>query len=297
MKAIRSLLLVAFALVAGPVLADTPINQTHALAADGHLSVSNVAGAVIVHTWSKNRVGITGTLGSGSRIEISGNADDLTIKIKQKDKDSGWFSHTDMGPTTLELKVPAHVSLDVDTVSARITADGLAGGKLDLDTVSGNIRLDTDNPDVTINSVSGDIELSGSTAKLDVNTVSGDVRVDKVGSKASAQTVSGDVRMHGGPFRDVSVETVSGDITLAGAMDHEVNAKLHSMSGDIRLIIDGSMQPDLDVSSFSGDIHSALGEVTTPTHGPGSSLHFKSGQGGDITLDSFSGDIDIRKQH
>ena len=294
MKTIRSLLLLAFVLTACPAFADTPINQTHALAPDAELSVSNVAGSVTIQTWDKHQVGITGSLGSNSELKLSGDAGDFSIKIKNKD--SGMFGSDDMGPTTLKLMVPKGVHLDVDTVSASITAGGLAGGKLDLDTVSGNIRIDADSPDVEIDSVSGDVQLAGAAAKLDVNSVSGDVRVDKVGAKASAQTVSGDVRLHGGPFRDVSVETVSGDISLTGAMADKVKAKLHSMSGDIHLGMDGSPQAALDATSFSGDIHSAFGKVETPTYGPGSSLHFRLGNGdGNITLNSFSGDIDIRE--
>jgi DUF4097 and DUF4098 domain-containing protein YvlB len=297
MKIIRSLLLLAVALVAMPALADTSINQTHALAPDAHLSISNVAGSVTIQTWDKHEVRLTGTLGRNSKLKLSGDENDLSIKIKNtQDGDSGWFGHDDMGPTTLKLMVPRSVNLSVDTVSAEITATGLAGGKLDLNTVSGNLRVDADSPHVKANSVSGDMQLSGHAASLDVNTVSGDVQVDKAGSQAMAQTVSGQVEMQGGPFHEVSVETVSGDIVLDGSMASDVSAKLHSMSGDIRLSMSGSPQGSLNATSFSGDIRSAFGTVSEPAHGPGSSLHVKLGNGdGDITLNSFSGDIHIRK--
>ncbi len=299
MKIIRPLLLLVLLLAACPILADTPINRTHALAPDARLSVSNVAGSVTIHTWDKPQVGITGSLGTHSKLEISGDADDLDIEVKKKDGgDSGWFGDDDMGPTTLKLMVPRGIDLKVGTVSASITAEGLAGGKIDLDTVSGNLQLDADSPEVGINSVSGDVRLAGSAASLALNTVSGDVRVAGVGAHASTQTVSGDVDMHGGPFEDVAVETVSGDITLTGTMADGVEARLHSMSGDIHLDMGGSPQAELDASSFSGDIRSVFGTVDTPTYGPGSSLHYKLGSGdGSITLNSFSGDIDIRKGH
>lgn len=297
MKTIQSILLLAFTLVAMPVLADTTINQTHALAPDAHLSVSNVAGSVTIQTWDKHEVSITGTLGRNSKLKVDGDANDLSIKVKNlKDGDSSWFGHDDMGPTTLKLMVPKGVNLSVGTVSAPITATGLAGGKLDLNTVSGNLQIDADSPNVKANSVSGDIQLSGTAATFNVNTVSGDVRVDKVGGHATAQTVSGEVQMQGGPFHEVSVETVSGDIVLAGSMASDVAAKLHSMSGDIQLSMAGSPQAALDATSFSGDIRSAFGTVSEPKYGPGSSLHFKLGDGdGNITLNSFSGDITIRK--
>jgi hypothetical protein len=295
MKAIHSLLLIAFVTISAPALASTSINQTHKLAPDAHLAVDNVAGAVIVHTWDKHAVGISGTLGSNSTLKVTGDADDLTIKVKKKSGHSGWFGHSNMGPTTLKLMVPKGISLKADTVSARITAKGLAGGTLDLDTVSGNVQIDADSPRVKINSVSGDLELSGTAKSLDVNTVSGDVKVDKAGADASVQTVSGEVGMHGGPFHDVAVETVSGDIALEGALAEGVSAKLHSMSGDIRLSVTGKPQASLHASTFSGDIHSPWGKVDEPSHGPGASLDTDLGNGGgSITLKTFSGDVVIR---
>lgn len=296
MKTIFSIMLCALALVVGPAMADTPINQTHTLQPNAQLSVSNVAGTVTVHVWDKHEVGLTGTLGENAKLDISGDADHLKIKIKQaKDGNSGWFGSSHMGATTLELMVPKEVNLDVDTVSARITADGLSGGKLALNTVSGDMRVNAVSPEVKVNSVSGTVQLTGTSHKLDITTVSGDVQVDKAGKQAQTQTVSGSIEMHGGPFRHLAVETVSGDITLAGTMAHDVLATLHSMSGDIHLRLDGSPQLTLGAKSLSGDIRSKFGQVKESAHGPNSNVHFTLGDGqGQITLNSFSGDIDIR---
>lgn len=295
MKIIRPLLLCALTLLVVPAWADTPIQKTHALAADAQLSVSNVAGSVTIHVWDKHELRLTGSLGENAKLEISGDADDLSIKVKQADED-GWFGSSSMGATSLNLMVPKGVNLHLDTVSARIRADGLDGGTHKISTVSGNVQLKLVSPKTRINTVSGDVQFDGTATELDVTTVSGDVRVDKAGTKANMQTVSGDVHMQGGPFHSLAVETVSGDIAMSGSMADDVNAELHSMSGDIRLHLDGEPQLQVSAKTFSGDIHSDFDQIGGTTYNSDSGLRITIGKGtGKLTLQSFSGDIDIRK--
>ena len=53
----------------------------------------------------------------------------------------------------------------------------------------------------------------------------------------------------------------------------------------------------LRASSFSGSIRSDFGSVKEPEHGPGSSLDATSGSGdGQVKIQTFSGDIEIRRQ-
>lgn len=298
MKIIRSLVFLAVALVALPAMAaDTPINQTHDLAPKAHLSVSNVAGAVIVQTWNKSEVAMTGSLGFNSKIEVTGDADDLSIKVKGlHESDSGWFHWSDdnMGATTLKLMVPAGVHLDVDTVSARIDAKGLKGGKLDLHTVSGNVRLDATSPQVRIKSVSGEVTLEGTADHLSITTVSGDIHARQAVHNATAQSVSGDIHLGGGPLQEVQMESVSGDLNLDATLAADADADLHSTSGDIEVNLGGHAQISISANTFSGDIHSAYGTVHTPEYGPGSSLNARVGNGNaTITLKTMSGDIGI----
>lgn len=294
---IKCLLLVSLSLAAAPVLADTPIHQSHALAPDAELSVSNVAGAVIVHTWNKHQVDITGSLGRNAKLKISGDANDLEIKVKGPD-DSGWSSDNDMGPTTLTLMVPKSVNLDLDVVSATIKADGLAGGTFEADSVSGNVTVNAQSPDVEIQSVSGDVKLTGSADKVEVTSVSGDMHIAHATHEAATQSVSGDIHLTGGPFKEASMESVSGDIYLDGSLTDDAEAKLHSMSGDIHLTLTRKPQAELHATTFSGDIQSPWGKVNEPTYGPGSSLDTRIGDGdGSITLKTFSGDVVIRQGH
>ena len=46
-----------------PAVAGTPINQTHALSPTGEVHVEHIKGRIVVRTWSRPEVRITGTLG------------------------------------------------------------------------------------------------------------------------------------------------------------------------------------------------------------------------------------------
>lgn len=300
---IKPLLFVAFTLVAAPVLADTPINQTHALDADAELTVRNVSGAIIVHTWDRNEVRITGSLGNNVRkLQVDGDTHELEIAVKgPDDNNSGWLdwgNDSSMGPTTLKLTVPKSVNLKLHTVSARIAADGIKGGEIDAESVSGNITIKAHSPDIDIESVSGDVRFSGSARDIEITTVSGDIRAGQAGHEANTQSVSGDIHLNGDALHDVSMESVSGDLFFDGTLTADAKADLHSMSGDIHLTLAQPPQATLKATTFSGDIRSPWGNVNEPEYGPGAKLDTRIGSGAaHITLKTFSGDVDIRKNH
>src|SRR5262249_40480556 len=147
----------------GQALADTPINLTHDAAPDARVSISNVKGAVTVTAWDRNQVQVTGRLGDGAKpLAIEGGNGDLSIRVEPQGK-SGWFnwnSENSMGSTTLDVRVPKGSSLDVDVVSAPLSIDGIDGGTIKVNTVSGKARVNARAPQVDVDSVSGSVELA-----------------------------------------------------------------------------------------------------------------------------------------
>jgi hypothetical protein len=70
-----------------------------------------------------------------------------------------------------------------------------------------------------------------------------------------------------------------------------------SMSGDLVLRLPAKQQAEFEVQTYSGDIRSDFGESVRVSRGPGSVLKYKEGNNGAlIRLESFSGDIHIRRQ-
>lgn len=290
------------ALCAAPALADTPINLQHAAAPDARISVSNVKGQVTITAWDRNQVQVTGTLGDGAEpLAIEGSDRNLEIKVRPRGGGSGlfnWGGDNTMGATTLELRVPKGATLDVDVVSAPVGIDGMDGGGISVNSVSGRVRVDARTPTLEVESVSGTVQQSGLAERAELQTVSGDILAPALGAEADLQTVSGRIQAGGGPWRKFNLSTVSGDIQLNGGVTRGGSIDIDSMSGDVQLQVPADISATINASSFSGDLRSDFGQVSEHDHGPGSELKAEIGGGqGRIHVETFSGDLRIRKQN
>ena len=293
-------LLMATLLAAGNALAGAPIHESRAVSVDARIEVSNIKGVVSIGAWDKSEVAISGTLGDGAKaLAVEGGGDHLTIKVVPPEN-RGWFSwgaDTRMGDTLLDIKVPKMAEVKVEVVSADVTLAGVAGRSLDVNGVSGKLRLDSGAKSVEIASVSGDIDLAGSADHAHLETVSGNIRAHGLNGQIKLETVSGDIDAQGGTYREINAGTVSGDINLHGNPAGSARVDVETMSGDVHLTLPADASMRLRASSFSGSIRSDFGSVKEPEHGPGSSLDATSGAGdGQVKIETFSGDIEIRKQ-
>jgi hypothetical protein len=281
-------------------LAGTPIQLSHDATPTAHVSVSNIAGTVTVTAWDRNEVQVGGQLGDGAKpLTITGNSSNLAIKVEPQGG-TGWFSWGSgnrMAPTTLELHVPRGASLDIGVVSAPLVVDGIDGGNITVNTVSGRTRINAHTPSLKVESVSGGIELAGHAEQADLQTVSGDILAPVLGSDVKLQTISGRIQADGGPWKKLALSTVSGNVQLTGALAADGKIGIDSMSGDVQLQLPAATSGSLHASSFSGDLRSDFGTPQRPEHGPGSSLDTTLGNGrGTINIETFSGDLRVRKQ-
>ena len=284
----------------GSALAHTPIQLQHAASATAQVSISNIAGSVNVTAWDRDEVQVSGELGEGAKpLQITGDNDHLVIKVETRGG-SGWFNFgadNKMAPSTLEINVPRAASLDVNVISAPLVVDGLVGGNIKINAISGSTRINAHIASLEVNSVSGSIELSGHADQALLQSVSGQILAPALGSNARLQTISGRIQAGGGPWQKLSLSTVSGDVQLTGGLTADGDADIDSMSGDVQWRLPANTSATLHASSFSGDLRSDFGTPVQARHGPGSSLETRLGAGsGKIHIETFSGDLRIRKQ-
>ncbi len=299
MKTVRYLP-VLLALSIGQALADTPIHLSHDANANVQLQISNVKGAVTITAWDRNQVQVSGRLGEGVKpLAIEGNNSRLSIKVEPQGR-SGWFnwnSDTSMGNTSLDVRVPKGASLEVEVVSAPLGIDGIDGGEVKVNSVSGKVRINARSPSVEAETVSGSLELAGHADKVNLQTVSGDILAPSVGHEAELQTVSGRIRVNGGPWKRLNLSTVSGDVQIGGGMAAGGDMNVDSMSGDVQAQMPGSLSAQIHANTFSGDLRSDFGTPRKVEHGPGTELDATAGGGGArIKIETFSGDLKIRRQ-
>jgi DUF4097 and DUF4098 domain-containing protein YvlB len=284
----------------GSALADTPINLSHDATPNARVNITNIKGTVTITAWDRNQVQVSGRLGDGAKpLTIDGSNSNLSIRVEPQGSKSGWFNwnnDTAMASSTLDLRVPKGASLDVEVVSSPITIDGIDGGNIKVNSVSGKVRINARAPTLDVNSVSGTLELAGRAESVSLQTVSGDILAPTVGSKADLQTVSGRIRVNGGPWKQLKLSTVSGDAQLTGDVAPSGSINIDSMSGDVQLQVPGSLSAAIHANSFSGDLRSDFGTPKKLEHGPGSELQTTAGSGsGKINVETFSGDLRIRK--
>ncbi|APG04468.1 hypothetical protein BJI69_11540 [Luteibacter rhizovicinus DSM 16549] len=289
------------ALSIGQALASTPINLSKDIRPNAKVSIDNVKGEVTVTAWDKNQIQVSGTLGDGARpLEIEGSDGNVEIHVDSDSKEHSmfsWGSDTRMQPTVLNVRVPKAVSVEINVVSAPVSIDGLDGGKIEINSVSGRIRGNLRSPDLNLQTVSGSIDLAGSAAKADLQTVSGDITAPTVTERVEAQTVSGRMTIGGGPWKQANFSTVSGDTQITGGPSRDGKIDVDSMSGDVQLQLPSDVSAKLEASTFSGSIRSDFGSPSSGEDGPGKQLKTTIGSGSaHIHVESFSGDVRLRGQ-
>lgn len=284
-----------------PAFAGTTINETRPLAADGQVRIENIKGRIVVRTWAKPQVRVTGSLGKGvEKLHISGDARSLDIQVKYPNSRGGWnlWGRDDnrTEPTILEVMLPQRASVDVDSVSAEVDVQQVAGRKLDVSSVSGNVVVTASSPgEASFENVSGDTTMRITTGKVQAQSVSGDLRLSGgLTGEVDMESVSGNIELAAKALDRLEVSTVSGDATVRMALRPSGTIQGETLSGDLQLNLPRSIGAKLHVESFSGDISSPSGHVDREEHGPGKSLEATLGDGrGRIDLESFSGNVRI----
>jgi DUF4097 and DUF4098 domain-containing protein YvlB len=277
------------------------LDQSWHVVGDARIEIDNVRGSVAVSGWDQSQVKLGGSLGAGSKLEISGDEHHLMLRV-DSNTGHGWFGNN--GPehdSDLIVNVPRAALLKIGVVSADASVAGVSGKSLDVDGVSGKLSVTSDAPEVDINNVSGDIVFVASqpnmAAHTHLQTVSGDIDATKLGGRIKLETVSGDIVMDAGQVQELETGTVSGDARLQLTPAAHAHLSLESMSGDIGLRLPATLSAHVEAQTFSGNIESDYGKVQHKEHGPGSSLDARVGDGdAQISAQSFSGGIRLRKQ-
>jgi len=293
---IRMALLTAasLAVIAGPALAAQDITKRATVAADATVEVSNVQGRVEVTAWDRNEVELTAHLESDKdTLEFEATERQVSIEV---DRPQGRY-HSKDDDAILTLKVPKGVRLNVDTVSADITINGVQGQQR-LESVSGTVQTQAFDQPVSLHSVSGDVILAGTGGKAKASTenVSGSTTVTGIRGSYEAEAVSGNINATIAAAERVNADVVSGNISIQAELTATAQVEMESISGKVSLTMKPPVNAEFDIESFSGDIENCFGQKARDTskYTPGSELSFTQGSGGArVEIQTLSGDIKI----
>lgn len=267
----------------------TAINETRPLAADGKLSVNNMAGTITVKGWDRNEVAISGWLGEDvEKLDISGDARSLSVVVRYPNR-----MHGHIDESQLELRVPARAQLQLDAVSADIQVASVSG-PIGAKSVSGDVELDVGSGEINAGTVSGDLTVKAPAFRTTLNSVSGDLSASGVRGVLKAETVSGQLSVDGGSFSDIALQSVSGDLELRLALEASGKLSAETLSGDIELHLPKAPDAELTMKTFSGELQNAFAAAHGDEDEDVRRVSTTLGSGrGRIDLHTFSGDISI----
>ncbi len=181
--------------------------------------------------------------------KLSGNTLSIHFRNSHNIFNWGWNS-SDMNKD-LVVTVPRDWvcnEVSIDSVSARISAEGLTADTFDIDNVSGACVLtDCSLGDLDIDTVSGDVKFSGTLKQCDCSSVSASCRLELAAAarEIDFDAVSGDlhVTLPQGTGFSADLDTLSGEIFTGDSTAH--GDRYSSGDGECRI----------SASTTSGDIH------------------------------------------
>jgi DUF4097 and DUF4098 domain-containing protein YvlB len=265
------------------------IDTTLALAANGAVELSLVAGEIVVTTGAAGRVEIHATSERGT-LELESSASRIALGVRNGRGRSD-DSH-------FRVVVPQGTRIIAQSTSGDISVGGTRA-EVDIHTVNGNIEVADAGERVTVETVSGDIVARGLAARVRVTSVNGDLDLSDVRGDLEAETVSGDLTLDGVAAKWVNAETVSGELRFAGPIEAGGRYDFIAHSGDVQLDLGGNGGITFDVETFSGEIESDFPITLTPgasIEGRPRRFEFAIGGGGArISVKTFSGDIQLER--
>jgi DUF4097 and DUF4098 domain-containing protein YvlB len=270
------------------------VDKTVDAASDGHVDIINISGSIEVYGWSDSSVEVTGELGEKvEELIVERDGDKVLVKVKVPRNNSNNIS------SDLVIRVPEDSSIDVSTVSADITSEGV-GGEQSLHTVSGDVEVEASGSDISAQAVSGDVDVTGDGSDIEVQatTVSGDVTVIDVSGEVGAEAVSGDVEVRDGSYQRASLHSVNGEIDFQAGLRDGGKLAVETVNGDVDVQFSGDVSARFDIETFNGDITNCFGPEAerTSKYTPGLELSFTEGDGdGRVTITTLNGDIDMCK--
>ncbi len=228
---------------------------------------------------------------AATRVELAG--DRLVIEVP---KTIGTLFRSS-GSVLVSVQVPAGTSLDVDSGSGDVRAQGTYAAA-EIRAGSGDVTLDRAEPS-RITSGSGDVSVAEA-AILKVTSGSGDVRVGRGSRLTEVRSGSGDIAIEDaadvsfvtgsgdaiiGSFDGtVTMSTGSGDLLVRRAEQGEVQAR--TASGDVIVGVAAGTAAMLDCSSISGRVSSDLTSGDAPSDDE---------RGVVLRLRSVSGDVRVQR--
>jgi hypothetical protein len=223
------------------------INKTMDLGAVSNLVVEAGAGELIIKgDASRDDILIEAKLCSSDKdllgkMDVLSRIDGEKAQIRTKFPDKKLSNSFDSTSIDLELSVPASMSLEVDDSSGEARVLKVAelrmrdsSGRLDIESIAGNLSVQDSSGEMNIENVGGDVELTDSSGGIYVQEIKGNLRVIADSSGAiEAKDIGKDVIIERDSSGAIEVKNVGGDFTVE--KDSSGGIKYRNVTGKVSL--------------------------------------------------------------
>jgi len=154
-----------------------------------------------------------------------------------------------------EVTVPTGIHLVANTWSGSLTVKRVHG-EIEGHAQSGDIDVHDAGDRVEVETLSGDITVQGARGDASIHTLSGDVTLDGARGNVEIETVSGDIELKDVVSRQIRTNSTSGDLSYDGTIESGGRYEFTTHSGELRLRLPSNVGAQLSLSTFSGEIDS-----------------------------------------
>lgn len=263
---------------------------------DVRVQIELISGDIEIVGWDRNEVRVRVNGDEASALEVKASRKRIRIKGPNIRRRRGFWNAGNFD-IDIHVTVPIGSRIQVKTTSGAIQVKGV-DGTLDLRSGNGEIDVQGNPTEARLETINAGIEFEGKDSDVDARTVNGSIDLRGVAGEVFATAISGSIQVEAGVVDRVELKTLSGSIDLSARFSQDVRAHLKTFNGSIQLELPSDTSARFDIESFSGGIQNELSATSTNTGGGrGRRLEFTTGDGdGRVTIESFSGSIEIREK-
>lgn len=239
----------------------------------------------------------TGTLivrAKGGDLRLSGDGDEMPVLVREGRRVQlrPWRG---AGYAAVVVELPSWMPVSIRSRDLDVSMTNNEAA-VQIEILSGDIRIDGVSGPVEARTVNGEVEVRGTEGAMELFTADGDVRVIGHRGPLRVESTDGDLALRDVEGRTLGASTLDGDVEFDGAVTGNGSLELSAHDGDVAVGLPGSVQADVEVSTFHGEFTSEF-RVRASGFRAGEPLRFRIGDGGArVMLRSFDGDISIHSR-
>lgn len=249
------------------------------------LDVNVMRGNVVVRTWDRNEVRVTGRPAGRLDVRLANG----TLKVQSLAERGG------MGSTDVQLTVPQAMNLVVQGTFLSADVNGVRG-EVSVETTHGNVQLAGGRGYVRVRSVQGTVTCRDAEGRLELGSTNGRVTAIAVVGSLNVESVNGGIELRDVRSGSVEASTVNGGITYAGTLEPNGRYQFSTHNGDVAVDVPAGTNATISASTFGGAFESDFPVVLREAGSGGRQITITLGDGGArMDLSSFNGSIRLRR--